>query len=157
MDSLSKKISYLRGYAAGLDISPKSDEGKLITKMLEVLDDMAAAIDELEYVQEETNDIIDELDESVFAIAEDLYGDDEYDDEYVGYDDDDDFLDEYDEEYDDDGENDYFEIQCPSCGEDVIVDFDMIDGDEPIICPNCHEEIELEIDFEDDCDCGHEH
>ncbi len=154
MDSLSKKVSYLKGYADGLDISPKSDEGKLITKMLEVLDEMAAAIDDLEYAQEETNDIIDELDESVFAIAEDIYGDDEYDDEYG---DEDDFLDDYDEYDDEDGEDDYFEIQCPSCGEDVIVDFDMIDGNEPIVCPNCHEEIELEIDFEDDCDCGHEH
>lgn len=156
MDSLSKKVSYLKGYADGLDISPKSDEGKLITKMLEVLDEMAAAIDDLEYAQEETNDIIDELDESVFAIAEDIYGDDEYDDEYG---DEDDFLDDYDEYDDEGGEDDYFEIQCPSCGEDVIVDFDMIDGNEPIVCPNCHEEIELEIDFEDDddCGCGHEH
>ncbi len=156
MDSLSKKVSYLKGYADGLDISPKSDEGKLITKMLEVLDEMAAAIDDLEYAQEETNDVIDELDESVFAIAEDIYGEDEYDDEYGG---EDDFLDDYDGYDDEDGADDYFEIQCPSCGEDVIVDFDMIDGSEPIVCPNCHEEIELEIDFEDDedCGCGHEH
>ena len=56
--------------------------------------------------------------------------------------------------------NDYFEIQCPNCGEDVMIDFDMIDDDNAIVCPNCHEEIELEFDCncdDDDCDCGHEH
>ena len=62
-------------------------------------------------------------------------------------------------DYDSDG-NDYFEIQCPNCGEDVMIDFDMIDDDNAIVCPNCHEEIELEFDCDcddDDCDCGHEH
>ena len=64
-----------------------------------------------------------------------------------------------DDDYDSDG-NDYFEIQCPNCGEDVMIDFDMIDDDNAIVCPNCHEEIELEFDCDcddDDCDCGHEH
>ncbi len=156
MDNLSKKVSYLAGYADGLDISPKSDEGKLIVKMLEVLGEMAEAIDELKLAQEETNEFIDELDEAVFAMADDMYGDGEFD-EYD--DDDDDILDEYDEEYGGD-EDDYVEIQCPSCGEDVIVAIDSLESDNEIVCPNCHEEIELEFDFEcddDDCDCGHEH
>lgn len=28
MEDLIKKVSYLKGYADGLDLSPKSDEGK---------------------------------------------------------------------------------------------------------------------------------
>lgn len=165
MDNLSKKISYLKGYADGLDISPKSSEGKLLSKMLELLGEMADAIDELAYEQAETQDVIDELDEAVFAMAEDIYGEDDYDFDEDGeydddvYGDDDDFLDDYDGEYDGD-DGDYFEIQCPNCGEDVMIDFDMIDSEDAIVCPNCHEEIELEIDFEcddDDCDCGHDH
>lgn len=155
MENLSQKVSYLKGFADGLDLSPKSDEGKLISKMLEVLEEMAEVIDDLEFAQEETDEIIEELDEAVVAIADDLYGDDSYDDY-----DDDDFFDDYDDdEYDEDG-GDFFEIQCPSCGEDVMVDFDMIDGDNEIVCPNCHEEIELELEFDCDCDdddCGHNH
>ena len=76
-----------------------------------------------------------------------LVADGEYD-----YDDSDDYDDD---DYDSDG-NDYFEIQCPNCGEDVMIDFDMIDDDNAIVCPNCHEEIELEFDCDcddDDCDC----
>jgi rubrerythrin len=158
MDNLSKKVSYLKGYADGLNFSPESNEGLIIAKMLEVLEEMAEVIDDLEYAQEETDEIIEELDEAVLTMADDLYGDDyeELDDE----EDYDDFLDDYeDDEYDEDG-GDYFEIQCPSCGEDVMVDFDMIDGDNAIVCPNCHEEIELELEFDcddDDCDCGHHH
>ena len=63
--------------------------------------------------------------------------------------DDDDFMDDYDDDYDSDG-NDYFEIQCPNCGEDVMIDFDMIDDDNAIVCPNCHGEIELEFDVDED-------
>ena len=51
MSDITKKASYLRGYADGLDISPKSDEGKLIGKMLELIEEMAEMIDELDYVQ----------------------------------------------------------------------------------------------------------
>lgn len=155
MKDLIKKAAYLKGYADGLDISPKSDEGKIIIKLLEVVNEMASAIAELEDRVCDVEDVTDELDECVFDIAEDLYGDDDYgDDDYD--DEDDDFINDYENEYD--GE-DYFEIQCPSCGEDVMVDFDMLDDDNAIVCPNCHEEIELDFDCDcdEDCDCGHDH
>ena len=113
MEDLIKKVSYLKGYADGLDLSPKSDEGKLIIKLLDVMSEMADTIEELNSRVDDVEDVVDELDDCVLEIADDLYGDDEYDD----YDDDD---------YDSDG-NDYFEIQCPNCGEDVMIDFDMID------------------------------
>ena len=45
MEDLIKKVSYLKGYADGLDISPKSDEGKLIIKMIEVMSEMAETIE----------------------------------------------------------------------------------------------------------------
>ena len=51
----------------------------------------------------------------------------------------------------------FFEIQCPNCNEDVMVDFEGLDDDAPIICPNCREEIELEFDCDCDCDdCHHD-
>lgn len=159
MEDLIKKVSYLKGYADGLDISPKSDEGKLIIKLLDVLGEMANALEEVSYRVDDVEDVVDELDECVLAIADDLYGDDEYDEDYDDdYEEDEDFLDEYDEDYDGDG-GDYFEIQCPGCGEDVMIDFDMIDDDNAIICPNCHEEIELEFECgcdDENCDCDHE-
>ena len=124
MEDLIKKVSYLKGYADGLDLSPKSDEGKLIIKLLDVMSEMADTIEELNSRVDDVEDVVDELDDCVLEIADDLYGDDEYDD--YDDDDDDDYIDDYDDDdYDSDG-NDYFEIQCPNCGEDVMIDFDMI-------------------------------
>lgn len=148
MEDLIKKVAYLKGYAEGLDISPKSDEGKLIIKLIDVMAQMADTIEELNDRLYDVEDIQDELDETLLAVADDLYGDDDYEDyDDDGFDEyDDDFMDEYD---DDDelmsGGSDYFEIECPNCGEDVMIDFDMIDDDSEIVCPNCHEEIELEF------------
>ena len=154
MNDLSKKVSYLSGYADGLNLSPKSDEGKLIGKMLEVMEEMADRIEELEAIQDDAMDMIDEIDEELLVIADDLYGDGEWDDEDDDYDDDEDdsWLDEDDEDGMDSLDDDLFEIQCPNCGEDVMVDFDMLDSSNEIVCPNCHEEIELEFDFEDEDD-----
>lgn len=153
MEDLIKKVSYLKGYADGLDISPKSEEGKLIIKLLDLMGDMADAIEELNDRVYDAEDVIDELDECVLAMADDVYGEDDEDDydDIYGEDDDDDFFGDYDDEYDGDGD-DYFELQCPNCNEDVMIDFDMLDDENAIVCPNCHEEIELEFE----CDCGDE-
>ncbi len=154
MEDLIKKVSYLKGYAEGLDISPKSDEGKMIMKLLEVMGEITDALNEVSEKVDDVEDVVDELGECVFSIADDFYGDEEYEEECG----DDDFFDGYEDEYDGDG-NDYFEIQCPSCGEDVMIDFDMIDDDNAIICPNCSKEIELEFECDcddEDCDRGHE-
>ena len=146
MEDLIKQAAYLKGYAEGLDISPKSDEGKLITKLIDVIGVMAEKITELEDRVMDVEDVTDELDEAVFVMAEDIYGDDYDEDDY----DDDDYMDDdYDDDLDDDG-GDYFEIECPNCGEDVMIDFDMIDDDSEIVCPNCHEEIELEFNVGSD-------
>lgn len=144
MSDLTKKVSYLKGYADGLDISPKSEEGKLIMKMLEVMEAMAEEIKELELRSDELDEVIADIDDELDEIAEVIY-DDEYDeDEDPDWDEDDD------DDWLDDDESDLFEIQCPNCGEDVMVDFDMLDDGNDIVCPNCHEEIELELDFDED-------
>ena len=80
MEDLIKKVSYLKGYADGLDLSPKSDEGKLIIKLLDVMSEMADTIEELNSRVDDVEDVVDELDDCVLEIADDLYGDDEYDD-----------------------------------------------------------------------------
>ncbi len=42
MEDLIKKVSYLKGYADGLDLSPKSDKGKLaFIKLLDVMSEIA--------------------------------------------------------------------------------------------------------------------
>lgn len=154
MSNLSNQVSYLKGLAEGMNLSEKSEEGKLIAKLIDVLSDAADEIDALWARNDELEMRVDELDEEMYAaemdidaIYDDIEGDsdlDDYDD-YIDDEDDDDFLDMYDDE-----DDDLFEIMCPECGEDVVVDFDMLNDENNIVCPNCHKDIELEFDMDDD-------
>ena len=164
MKDIEKKISYLKGLADGLKIAEKDNEGKVMIQIIDILDEMAQKMADLEYGLSETDYVVDELDESLAALADDVYADfDDDDDMDFDDDDDDDFGDFDDDEFYDDFDDDseLFELECPNCGEDVMIDFDMLDDGNSIVCPNCHEEIELEIEYDcdcgdEDCDCGHD-
>ena len=152
MSNLSNQVSYLKGLAEGMNLSEKSEEGKLIAKLIDVLSDAADELDALWARNDELEMRIDELDEEMYAaemdidaIYDDIEGDvdiDDYD-EYI--DDDGDFLDVYDDEG-----YELFESSGPECGEDVVVDLEMGDEENYIVCPNCHKDIELEFDMDDD-------
>ena len=52
----------------------------------------------------------------------------------------------YDDDEDEDEEDDdFFEVVCPSCGETIYFDEDMLDNPDGLICPNCNEPIEINI------------
>ena len=44
MYDLNEKVSYLRGLAEGLGLDENTNEGKLFTHIIDILDDMANAI-----------------------------------------------------------------------------------------------------------------
>lgn len=142
MEELIKKVSYLKGYADGLDINDKTDEGKLLKKIIEVLDEMSDAICDLAQDHEDLCDQVEAIDEDLGELEEDFYDDDDCCDCDC-----------------DDDDMEYFEIECPNCGEIICLDEDFFDDDDtPIICPACDKEIELDFSCdcgcEDNCDCG---
>ena len=142
MEELVKKVAYLKGFADGLDINEKTDEGKLLKKIVEVLEEMSDSICDL---AEDHNDLCEQVD----AIDEDLG---EVEEIIYDCDDDDDC------DCDCDG-MDCFEIECPNCKEIICIDEDFFDDDEdaPLICPNCNKEIELDFSCDcDECDCDEE-
>ena len=155
MSDLTNKISYLKGLADGMRIAEKSEEGKLIAQIIEALSDTAEEIEGI-------SSRCDGIDEEIYELNEDNISLNMSVDELFGYMDDDESIsfapdedDYYDDEdddlfesYDEEGDG-LFEIQCPECGEDVIVDFDMLDEENNIVCPNCHHDIELEFDIDD--------
>lgn len=154
MSELLNKAAYLKGYAEGMG-GMNSNEGKIIDKLLEVIEEMAQELEYLAADVAENRESIDELDNTFYMLAEDVYEEYDYDE------DDDDFLDLYDDDddefFDDDEEfeeiddnSDLFEIQCPECGDDFMIEYDeIIDGGE-IRCPHCEKKVELDIDFDDD-------
>ena len=128
---LSEKAAYLKGLADGLNIGEETPNDKLLTKLLDLVSEMAGTIELLEDRCDELTDYADELDSDLGDVEEYLFSDDE----------------EYDEDdYDDD---EAYEVTCPSCGE--VICFDSSCDPEELICPACGEEFDAICDG--DCDC----
>ena len=128
--TVTEKVAYIKGLVDGLDLDAKKDEVKVIKAIIELLDDMAMSVSDLEEGLDVVSDQVDEIDEDL----SDLEG-------YV-YEDDDDCC---------CGDDDCYEIECPNCGETICVDDGILEGGS-IDCPNCG--TLLEFDFDDDCCCG---
>ena len=142
MNYLKERVAYLKGLAEGMQISDATNEGKLLKAIIEVLDDVALAVDDIEEVQEQLSEQVDNMDEDIADIESVIFDEDYEDDE----DDDDDCdCDEDDEECDCCGE-----FECPHCGEIVsIEDAPFNEENTAITCPHCNKEIEIEWE----CDC----
>lgn len=149
MRDLRNKIAYLQGLAEGLDLDTSTKEGRILTNIIEILDDMAFQLEELQDAQIELEDYVETIDEDLYDLEDDFYEvDEEDDDEYEFYDDDD-------EDYDD--EIDYIEVECPKCHDLVYFEDGLLDDDDiiEITCPNCEEIVfrtndPVEIEVEED-------
>ncbi len=126
--TVTEKAAYLRGLAEGLDLDEKKDETKLFKAMMDVIDDLALSVSDLE-------DELALLTEQVDAVDEDL---DDLE-QFV-------YEDECDDCCDDE---DVYEVDCPACGETVYFDGEDIDNGFAS-CPACGEKLEFELDG---CDC----
>ena len=126
--TISEKVAYLKGLAEGLNIdTDKSKEGKLITVMIDILEEIALSIEDLEENSLALGEEIDVLSDDL-ADVEDIVFDDEDEDE----DDEEDF------------DDDWFEVECPSCDEVLVVDEDALE-EGYIKCPNCGTEYSLDL------------
>ncbi|HEX2938046.1 MAG TPA: hypothetical protein VHO66_03920 [Ruminiclostridium sp.] len=135
--TVTEKVAYLKGLVEGLGVDEATKEGRIIKAMVEVLDDIALSVSDMEDGLSEISEQVDAIDEDLEDLEKDFYGDDDEDD---------------DDEYDDDDDSDYYEVTCPKCGEKVYLDEDLL-SDGEMNCPNCGEK--LEFDFGCDCeDCS---
>ena len=130
MMKLSEQAAYLTGLAEGMNITDATPHDKLITKLLELVSEMANTIELLENRCDELTDYADELDADLGDVEEYLFSDDECD--CCGSEDD-----------------EAYEVTCPSCGE--VICFDSSCDPEALICPACGEEFDAICDGE--CDC----
>ena len=122
--TLNEKAAYLKGLSEGLTFDKNSAEGKLLVALVDLCSEMAQEIDRIDADVEYVSDYCEELDEDLGDVEELL-------------------LDE-DEDFDDDFEDEeFYEIECPHCGE--IVEFDASIEPEELICPACHEAIATEL------------
>ena len=137
--TITEKVSYLKGLADGLVLDENNKQDKLIKGIIDVLDDLANNLADVE-------DFCDELCEQVDAVDEDLSAVEDY-----IYEDEDDCDCDCDCDcYDDD--DDLYEVTCPNCNDVIYLDEDTL-AEEGIACPNCGTNLEFDFDGECDCDC----
>ncbi len=138
MMTVTEKAAYLKGLASGLALDENKPETKLINAMMDVIDDLALSVADLEDEIALVTEQLDAVDEDLDSLEEFVYEDD-FD------------CCDCDDCCDDD---EMYEVECPACHE--IVEFDedsILDGFAE--CPNCGESLEFDPDGCDceDCDC----
>ena len=72
----------------------------------------------------------------------------EDEDDYEDYDDEDE-GDAEDDEYDFGDDEVLYEVKCPTCGEEITIDEQMLD-EGSTVCPNCGEELEFDLEEDED-------
>ncbi|MFY9199174.1 MAG: CD1247 N-terminal domain-containing protein [Acutalibacteraceae bacterium] len=130
-----EKVAYLRGLADGLNLNEDKSETKMFKAIMDVLDDIALSVSDLEDDVAILSEQIDAVDEDLDMLETIVYEE----------------LDDCDDDFDCDCGcgNEYYEVECPSCSEVICVDEGIIE-EGSIECPSCGELLEFEIEFDDD-------
>ncbi len=143
--NMNEKLAYIHGLMDGLKLNENDDTVKVLKSVVDLLESLTDEVTDLGELYDELSEQVDAIDEDLTIMEDDFYEDDIYDD------DDDDDYDDFDED------NEYYEVVCPSCGDEICVSEDiLLEGS--IDCPNCGEV--LEFDFSDlcaddiNCDCS---
>ena len=134
--SITEKVAYLKGLAEGMDLDTEKKEGKLLAAIIDVLEDIALELSDIEAAQEELGDGLDAVSDDLEDVEDLLYGeDDEEEPEY---------------ELDDLGEDeDCYATTCPTCEETIYFDESVLEDGE-VVCPNCGEKLEFDLESLDE-------
>ena len=127
---LTEKSAYIKGLMEGLDLDSDKKEIKLIKALVDLVDDLALTVTDLDEDVDQVFDELDAIDEDLTDLEDVVYENDEDEDEAF------------------DEDEDMYEITCPSCGETVCVDEDTLMSDN-LSCPACGEKFESDLDGEE--------
>ena len=132
--TITERAAYIKGLAEGLGLDDSTKEGKIINALIGAIDDMALTVSDLEAEIDELREQVDTIDEDLGDLEEEFYGGEDDDcDCGCGCDCDD---------------GDLYEVCCPTCGDVVCIDSEMLEDGETT-CPNCGELLEFDLDEED--------
>jgi len=150
MDIL-EKVAYLKGLAEGMELEAAgTKESKLLLKMLDILEDMALEMREMQDDQDELEEALDVISDDLAEVETYIYesedDEDEDDDDCCCCDDDDDCC-------CDDDEDECYETICPTCEEHIYFDEGILE-EGFVICTNCGEKLEFDLSEIEDCCCG---
>lgn len=111
MKGVTEKVSYLQGLCEGLNVSDSGSNGKIISGMLKVMEDMAEILEGMQQEIGSLEEYIENLDDEILDLEEKMWG----------------------------CEEDLLEVKCVNCGEQMSFDGSILDDDVlEITCPNCN-------------------
>lgn len=115
MRDISERVSYLQGLSEGLNITEGSPQGKIISGILNVLNEIADEITGIQKNFEEMRDYIESVDDDLLDLEENVLDDN------------------------------YMEVECRNCGEQLYIESDIMDDEDVIevTCPRCNEVISI--------------
>ena len=137
---ITEKVAYLKGLAEGMELDTDKKEGKLLAAIIDVLDDIALELQDIEDEQAELSEGLDAVSDDLEDVEDVVFEDWDEDDE-----------DEYEEDELDEDE-DCYATTCPTCEETIYFDESVL-ADGEVICPNCGEKLEFDLSsLEDEAD-----
>lgn len=138
--TISEKVAYIQGLYDGLGLDvEKSGEARILSEMLDVLREVGLQLDGMDAAMDQFDEELDTLEGTVAELEEAVFDDEDEDDaDFDGC---------------GDPDEDFFEVPCPSCGEDLIVDDEALAAG-VVDCPVCGGKFALS--FEDEKDAGHD-
>lgn len=134
--TLTEKAAYIKGLAEGLSLDASKPETKIINALIDLVDDIALAVSDVEDELVLVGEQVDAVDEDLDALESYVYDDDDCDcccDDCC------------------DDEDEFFEVECPACGEVINVDEGILESGS-IECPACGENLEFDIEYDDEDD-----
>ncbi|NLV17659.1 MAG: AraC family transcriptional regulator [Syntrophomonadaceae bacterium] len=127
MKKLNERISFLQGLGQGMNVAGSSPQGTMIIEMLGVMSDIAENLNGLRRDFESFKIYVESIDDDLYDLAENLYREDD--------------------------EDQYIQVSCKNCGEDVYFEAIYLNDEDviEIVCPNCDEVVYVNdgsFDFE---------
>jgi len=136
--TISEKVAYIQGLYDGLGLDgEKSGEARILSELLDVMKEVGQRLDGVDTILDSFDEELDALGDTV-ADLEDAVFDDEEEDDGFSFGEDEDGLDE-----------DFFEIPCPTCGADLVVDDETLAAG-VVDCPACGGKFALSFEDEKD-------
>ncbi len=125
MHDLKAKVGHIRGLIEGLGLEKSPKEGKVLLRIVEVLEEITDSLLDLDESYADLAEYAETIDEDLMELEDDYYEEDS-EHSYYG------------EEAHQEGS---FSFECPQCREIIYVDDSVLDEDEEleILCPSCGE------------------
>lgn len=125
--TITEKVAYIQGVFEGLGLNERpSAEARIISELLGVVKEMSQRLEQVSASVDGFEEELDILSGDVCALESAVYDDDDLDDE----------------------DGDFFEIPCPACGRDLVVDDEALEAG-VVDCPACGGRFALSFEDEE--------